>query len=93
MLEDYVSKDELEEFEDDLEDILEEMKQDLTKEIGLKANEEAQAMVEKLSKAFDIKMHEQQSQIVQLLTQEVSELKKQLDDANLKLRTDAWTEF
>ena len=69
------------------------MKEDLTKEIGLKANEEAQAMVEKLSKAFDIKMHEQQSQIVQLLTQEVSELKKQLDDANLKLRTDAWTEF
>ena len=83
----------MEEFEDDLEDILEEMKEDLTKEIGLKANEEAQAMVEKLSKAFDIKMHEQQSQIVQLLTQEVSELKKQLDDANLKLRTDAWTEF
>lgn len=69
------------------------MKEDLTKEIGLKANEEAKAMVKELSRAFDIKMHEQQSQIVQLLTQEVSELKKQLDDTNLKLRTDAWTEF
>jgi hypothetical protein len=33
-------------------------------------------MVKELSKTLDFKMHEQQSQMVQLLTQEVSELKK-----------------
>jgi hypothetical protein len=50
-------------------------------------------MVKELSKTLVFKMHEQQSQMVQLLTQEVSELKKQLDEANFKLRSDAWNEF